>query len=186
MVDPAAPVALRVGSTRHPDRSSHPRRSPRCPATPAVAAALALSVFLLSSQAWAGATSASYDAQCSVCHQRAAVGAAGQFPRLAGRVALIAANPAGRAYLVEVVRNGLSGTIKVDGATIAGLMPAFPQLQAEELAAILNYLTSLAHTPAGKSHQFSATEVKRLSTRALSSQQLQAERESLVSTGVIP
>ncbi len=150
-----------------------------------LAAALLLAVCLVVPDARAGVTSTSYDAQCSVCHQRAAVGAPGQFPRLAGRVAVIAASPAGRAYLVGVVRNGLVGSVKVDGATIVGLMPAFPQLAAEELATILNYLTSLGPGPSSKAHRFTGAEVKSLSTRAVSPQQLQAERESLVGSGVI-
>jgi mono/diheme cytochrome c family protein len=127
-----------------------------------------------------------YDAQCAVCHQRAAVGAPGQFPRLAGRVAAIAGHADGRAYLVGVLRNGLSGSIKVDGATVAGLMPPFPQLSADELASILNYLTSLGPTPPRKPQRFDGAEVAKLSARVASPQQLMAERESLASAGVIP
>ncbi len=150
------------------------------------AVGLLLAAGLQFADARAGVTSALYDGQCSVCHQRAAVGAPGQYPRLAGRVAVIAANPDGRAYLVEVVRNGLAGAINVDGATIVGLMPAFAQLQAEELATILNYLTSLGTTPSAKADRFTGTEVKRLSIQALSPQQLRAKRESLAGSGVIP
>jgi mono/diheme cytochrome c family protein len=127
-----------------------------------------------------------YDAQCAVCHQRAAVGAPGQFPRLAGRIAAIAGHADGRAYLVGVVRNGLSGSIKVDGAAVAGLMPPFPQLAADELASILNYLTSLGSRSARKSHRFDSAEVAKLSSRVASPHQLLAERESLASAGVIP
>jgi hypothetical protein len=114
------------------------------------------------------------------------VGAPGQFPRLAGRVATIAGNPDGRAYLVGVVRNGLSGSIKVDGVMVAGLMPALPQLQVQELASILNYVTSLEPAPTRKPQRFSGAEVASLSKRVLASQQLLSERESLVSAGVIP
>jgi len=153
-----------------------------------VAGALLLAGWLLSPAALAGTGSgmSSYEAQCAVCHQRAAVGAPGQFPRLAGRVGAIAAKAEGRAYIVGVVRNGLSGSIKVDGAMIVGLMPPFPQLPADELAGILNYLTSLKPHSAGKPHRFDGAEVTKLSARVASPQQLLAERESLASAGVVP
>jgi hypothetical protein len=80
-----------------------------------VATALLLTVLLAPGKAPAAASSALYDAHCALCHQRAAAGAPGQFPRLAGRVAAIAANPDGRAYLVGVVRNGLSGSLELSG-----------------------------------------------------------------------
>ena len=149
-------------------------------------AALFLAAGLVPPAVEAAATSALYDTHCSVCHQRGAVGAPGQYPRLAGRVAAIAGNPDGRAYIVSVVRNGLSGAIKVDGVRVAGLMPALPQLQGQELASILNYVTSLEPAPPRKPPRFSGAEVASLSKRVLASQQLLSERESLVSAGVIP
>jgi mono/diheme cytochrome c family protein len=151
-----------------------------------VATALLLTVLLAPGKALAAASSALYDAHCALCHQRAAAGAPGQFPRLAGRVAAIAANPDGRAYLVGVVRNGLSGSLEVDGVVFTGLMPAFPQLQSDELASIFNYLTTLRSTPREKPHRFTDAEVASLSKRMLSAQQLLAERESLTSARVIP
>ena len=69
---------------------------------------------------------------------------------------------------------------------VAGLMPALPQLQAQELASVLNYLTSLAASPPRKAQRFTGGEVESLSKRVLASRQLLSERESLVSAGVIP
>ena len=152
------------------------------------AGVLLLVGWLVSSAALAGTASGLplYEAQCGVCHQRAAVGAPGQFPRLAGRIAAMAGHADGRAYLVGVVRNGLSGSIRIDGAVVAGLMPPFPQLPADELASILNYLTSLGPGSQRKAHRFDAAEVAKLSARVASPQQLLAERESLVGAGVVP
>jgi len=150
------------------------------------ATALLLAAGLAPPAATAGGPGALYDTHCAICHQRAGVGATGQFPRLAGRVAAIAADARGRAYLVGVVRNGLAGAINVDGTVVAGLMPPLPQLEAHELASILNYLTSLPPAPKHKPQRFDAAEVARLSKEARSPQQLLAQREALLSAGVIP
>ena len=150
------------------------------------AAALLLAASLAPFATQAAEPSALYDTHCALCHQRAGAGAPGQFPRLAGRVATIAADARGRAYLVSVVRNGLSGSLNVDGTVITGLMPPLPQLQAQEVANILNYLTSLPPAPKHKAQRFRAAEVATLSQQTLPSQPLPAERQSLVSAGVIP
>jgi len=150
------------------------------------AAALVLVAGLAPFAAQAAESSALYDTHCALCHQRGGAGAPGQFPRLAGRIATIAADARGRAYLVSVVRNGLSGSISVDGTTLTGLMPPLPQLEAQEVATILNYLASLPPAPKHKPQRFSAAEVTTVSQQLLPPQQLPAERQSLVNAGVIP
>ena len=66
-----------------------------------------------------------FDNNCAFCHQAGGVGVPGQFPRLAGRVGAIAAKPEGKTFLPQVLLNGMSGRITVDGEQILGIMPAF-------------------------------------------------------------
>lgn len=84
-----------------------------------------------------------YDTNCALCHQRAGAGLAGQFPRLAGRAGEIAANEAGRRYLIETTLFGMAGKVEVDGASIVGVMPSFSLLSDDDLASVLNYIVSL-------------------------------------------
>jgi hypothetical protein len=78
-----------------------------------------------------------------MCHQKAGAGLRGQFPRLAGRVARIGASAEGRRYLIEVGLFGMAGQLKVDGATLFGVMPPLASLSDEDLAAALSYLVAL-------------------------------------------
>jgi mono/diheme cytochrome c family protein len=127
-----------------------------------------------------------YDANCSICHQGAGAGAPGQFPKLSGRVAVAAANPRGRAYLAHVVLNGMSGRIMVGGVPVIGVMPSFAQLKDDEIASVLNYLTTLAPAGAAKSAKFTAKEVELLRKKPLNAQEISAERRSLVDAKVLP
>lgn len=88
--------------------------------------------------------SAVFDNNCSMCHQLAAAGVPGQFPRLAGRAGKIAATAAGRNYLERVVLSGMVGGITVDGSPIVGgVMPSFASLSDQDLADALDYIVSL-------------------------------------------
>jgi mono/diheme cytochrome c family protein len=84
-----------------------------------------------------------FEANCQVCHQAQGVGVGGQYPRLKGRAPAIAATPAGRAFLSQLVLSGMSGTVSVDGQRIIGIMPGFAQLPDADLAAVLTYVSSL-------------------------------------------
>ena len=88
-----------------------------------------------------------FDANCALCHQAGGVGVPGQFPRLRTRAGAIAAKPEGKAFLVQVLLNGMGGRIMVDSEQILGAMPAFDSLADEDLAAVLTYVTSLDHKP---------------------------------------
>lgn len=95
--------------------------------------------------------SAVFDTNCSMCHQLAAAGVPGQFPRLAGRAGKIAATAAGRNYLERVVLSGMIGGITVDGTPIVGgVMPSFASLSDKDLADALDYIVSLDDS--GKVH----------------------------------
>lgn len=88
--------------------------------------------------------STAFDTNCSMCHQLGAAGVPGQFPRLAGRAAKIAATTAGKTYLESVVLFGMIGGITVDGSEIVGgVMPSFASLSDQDLADALNYVVSL-------------------------------------------
>jgi mono/diheme cytochrome c family protein len=136
--------------------------------------------------ATAAETAALYNIHCALCHQAAGAGATAQFPRLAGRVGAIAADPKGRAYLVQVVHNGLSGMIVVDGAPLTGIMPAQSQLTPDDIARILNYLLTLPPAPHAHPKSFTAAEIASLSSGSRSRDELLAERKALVDARVIP
>jgi mono/diheme cytochrome c family protein len=102
---------------------------------------------------------AAFAQNCQMCHQAGAVGLAGSYPRLAGRVAAISTKPAGRAYLIDVLTYGMVGTLSVDGQSLTGLMPPFVQVPPEQVAAILSYVQSLGSPPAKHPPPFTTAEV---------------------------
>jgi mono/diheme cytochrome c family protein len=109
----------------------------------------------------AGDGAALFAQNCELCHQAGAKGLAGQFPRLAGRVAAISAHPEGRIYLADVLTYGLSGTVKVDEQQIVGLMPPFAVLPNDVVADILSYVQSLGDgaTKRAAAKPFSEAEI---------------------------
>jgi mono/diheme cytochrome c family protein len=129
---------------------------------------------------------------CLMCHQSGAVGLAGQFPRLAGRIDAISANARGRAYLIDVLTYGMAGKITVDDQSIIGLMPPFAQLSNDDVAGVLSYVQSLGETPgvaaSGKSPAaFTAEEVRAgRSNAAKTAADVRAERQSLEDVQLIP
>jgi cytochrome c5 len=85
-----------------------------------------------------------FNNNCSMCHQLAAAGVPGEFPRLAGRAGRIAATAAGQNYLERLVLYGMMGEVTVDGTPIVGgVMPPFASLSDQDLADALNYIVSL-------------------------------------------
>ena len=98
-----------------------------------------------------------FDNNCAVCHQAGGVGVPGQFPRLAGRAGTIAAKPEGKAFLPQVVLNGMGGRITVDGEEILGAMPALDSLSDDDIASVLTYITGLGHKPV----TYTAADIKK-------------------------
>ena len=80
--------------------------------------------------------------RCAVCHGPQAAGIPGTFPSLHEQVVAFAKTPEGRDYLVMVVTTGLMGTLKVDGVSYNGVMPAQSGLSEAEVAAVLSFLAS--------------------------------------------
>lgn len=76
-----------------------------------------------------------YVAKCLMCHQASGTGVPGVFPPLAQSDWLLA----DRKRAIRVLCEGLSGPIKVNGATYAGAMPA-QMLDNAQLADVLTYI----------------------------------------------
>ncbi|UCH27858.1 MAG: cytochrome c [Trueperaceae bacterium] len=77
-------------------------------------------------------------ANCLACHQAEGQGLPGVFPPLAGHAPSL--YRADRDQLPLTILYGLQGTIEVSGQSYTGLMPQWPQLSDEEIAAVLNYI----------------------------------------------
>jgi len=78
-----------------------------------------------------------YSANCSSCHQSDGKGAIG--PPLAGN-ALVAGDPK---KVIHIVKNGLTGTVVVNGKTFNGTMPAWKtQLSNTDIASVISYIRS--------------------------------------------
>ena len=124
-----------------------------------------------------------FDNSCAFCHQAAGVGVPGQFPRLAGRVGAIADKPDGKKFLPQILLNGMSGRISVDGEPILGIMPAFDSLSDDDIASVLNYLTALDHAPV----PFTADEIKAARDQPrMSPTDIAAERTRLSDAKIVP
>ncbi len=123
---------------------------------------------------------------CQVCHQAEAVGVPGQFPRLAGRAALIAAAPEGRKLLATIVLNGMSGRVNVDSQPILGVMPPLDSLSDAEAASVLTYLAGL-QTEKAKPAPFKPAEIAAVrASGKLAPGQVLAQRNGLAAVRVVP
>ena len=78
-----------------------------------------------------------FESNCASCHGAQGQGTPGQFPPLAG-------NPSAEdtEYVLQVINEGLSGPIEVDGTTYDAQMPALTHLSDEEAGAIANYVAT--------------------------------------------
>ncbi len=81
-----------------------------------------------------------YNQFCSACHQPGGVGIEGSFPPLAGNP-----NATDPDYVAEIIANGLSGAIEVDGVTYDAVMTPI-NLSDGERAAVIEYVVGLAST----------------------------------------
>ena len=81
-----------------------------------------------------------YTANCASCHQATGEGVPGAFPPLVGHVPAL--YNASREYLVNLQLYGLQGEIEIDGQTYNGVMPAWAQLSDEDIANVLNYVST--------------------------------------------
>jgi nitrite reductase (NO-forming) len=77
-----------------------------------------------------------YNGTCSVCHQNSGQGMASVFPPLAGSDYLMADTR----RAIEIVLNGLTGPVTVNGEVYNSVMPPMSQLTDDEVANILTYV----------------------------------------------
>ncbi|MDZ7706471.1 MAG: c-type cytochrome [Trueperaceae bacterium] len=82
-----------------------------------------------------------YGANCASCHQANGQGIPGAFPPLADHVPDLLTPDGGRTYLIDTLLYGLQGQIRVSGQTYNGVMPAWSQLDDEQIAAVTNYVS---------------------------------------------
>jgi nitrite reductase (NO-forming) len=94
-----------------------------------------------------------FSGTCSVCHQSNGQGIEGAFPPLAGSD-LLAATPK---RAIDIALNGLTGAVTVNGKTYNSVMPPMSQLNDDELANILTYVTHSWGNKGGA--PFSAKEI---------------------------
>jgi len=124
-----------------------------------------------------------FDTSCAFCHQAGGVGVPGQFPRLAGRVGEIAGKPEGKKFLPQILLNGMSGRVSVDGEQILGIMPGFDGMSDDDMAALLTYVTSLDHAPVS----FNAEDIKAArATGRIAPGDVAAQRADLAAKKIVP
>jgi mono/diheme cytochrome c family protein len=135
----------------------------------------------------ADAGSRVYATNCAVCHQAGGTGVAGAFPPLAGHVPDLLKPADGRAYVEKVLLFGLEGEIAVNANSYAGAMPAWAALSDDDIAAVLNYVSTTwdngKSLPAGFK-PFTPDQIKALRSPALTSAQVYALRSGI--TGGAP
>lgn len=124
-----------------------------------------------------------FDTSCAFCHQAGGVGVPGQFPRLAGRAGEIASKPEGKKFLPQILLNGMSGRVTVDGEQILGIMPGFDSMSDDDMAAVLTYLTGLDHAPVA----YTADDIKAArATPRLAPGDVAAQRADLAEKKIVP
>ena len=89
---------------------------------------------------------------CSVCHQPNGQGLENVFPPLAGSD-LLAKDPR---RAMQIVLNGLSGAVTINGTVFNSVMPPMSQLNDDELADILTFVT---HSWGNHGYRYSAQEL---------------------------
>jgi mono/diheme cytochrome c family protein len=147
-------------------------------------AATALLATALPAKAQTNAASADagshiYAANCAGCHQASGTGISGAFPPLAGHFPDLLKPADGRTYVGKVLLFGMEGEISVNGANYAGAMPSWQTLSDDDVAGVLNYVSSAwdngKSLPAGFK-PFTADEIKALRTPQLTSAAVYALR----------
>ena len=93
----------------------------------------------------------------------------------------IAAKPEGKTFLPQILLNGMSGRITVDGEAILGIMPAFNTLSDDDIASVLSYLSGLDHAPI----VFTADEIKAVRAQPAPADMM-AERARLSAAKIVP
>jgi mono/diheme cytochrome c family protein len=77
-----------------------------------------------------------YKRHCNACHQKDAGGIPGMYPPLANNKVI----SGDKKPLIDIVLNGMSGEIEVNGEKYNGVMASYRNLSDKEIADVLNYL----------------------------------------------
>jgi len=77
-----------------------------------------------------------YDRHCKVCHQANRMGISKIYPPIKNTKRV----KGDKAYLIDVVLNGLSGEIKVEGVKYKGVMAPYKNLSDQQIADVINYI----------------------------------------------
>jgi mono/diheme cytochrome c family protein len=122
-----------------------------------------------------------YAKLCSSCHAPDGRSLATLAPPLAGH-AVRMLEAGGRAHLIKIVLNGMSGPIEVKGRKYDAIMTPLRYLKDQQVADVLNFvLTSWGNEGLlPKGHQpFTADEVQKARVPVFSPKQMAAERPRL-------
>lgn len=124
-----------------------------------------------------------YGPNCGICHHGGG-GLPGEIPPLSHRLTTIAQSQAGRAYLVDVLLNGLMGPITADGKPFNFSMPSFRRLSDEEISLILNWL--IDRDTQNPPPRITAAEVALARQKRLSPFAVHEERDALNAQHALP
>jgi mono/diheme cytochrome c family protein len=83
-----------------------------------------------------------YAQNCAGCHQATGQGIPGAFPPLADHAPDIYNAAGGREVLIAILVGGMQGPITVEGQTYDGFMPAWRQLDDEQIASVINHVVT--------------------------------------------
>lgn len=97
-----------------------------------------------------------YTGTCSVCHQANGKGLPDVFPPLASSDYLLA----DKTRAIDIVINGLSGPVSVNGENYNSVMPPMSQLNDDEIANILTYVLNTWGNDGGTVNQEEVTRVR--------------------------
>ncbi|AGH49186.1 cytochrome c class I [Sphingomonas sp. MM-1] len=146
---------------------------------------VAVALLLSPAAAYAQAVPQAYKANCQMCHQSAAQGVPGVYPRLAGRMDKVAASEDGRRYLIAVLLHGQTGRIMVDGKPLSGAMLPYARLADKDLADILTYISTAGAR--AKARPFTPAEVAAVrAAPKLPAAKVGEERGRLATAGIVP
>lgn len=138
----APPPARELLQARLPAPEPVTEVLPPAPAPPAVEPPADVPAERVEEADWLVLGQRTYTANCAACHQVNGQGIPGAFPPLAGHAPELVAPPGGRVFLIHSILYGLVGPITVDGVSYNGVMPPWPLLSDDEVAAVLNYIVT--------------------------------------------
>lgn len=123
-----------------------------------------------------------FTTNCAACHQAGGTGVPGAFPPLVKHVPALLNAKGGHDYMPHLLLGGLQGKITVEGTAYNGVMPSWSQLSDQQIADVLNYVS----TAWGNDKllpkdfkPFTAADVKADRAKKLSSSQVYDLRQKL-------